>query len=61
MTKIQAHAIQKARDEFVRARKELKRARLSETTYRGIRYCVDSQAINNSHHCLTYRGLPYTK
>ena len=61
MTTIQARAIEKARDEFVRARKELKRAQLSETTYRGIRYCVDSQPIDSSHHCCTYRGLPYIK
>jgi hypothetical protein len=60
MTTIQARAIEKARKEFVRARKELARARLSETTYRGIRYCTELKPAINSHHRCTYRGVPYT-
>lgn len=60
MTTIQARAIENARKEFVRARKELDRARLSETTYRGIRYCTDLKQVDNSHHCCTYRGVSYT-
>ena len=60
MTTIQARAIENARKEFLRARKELDRARLSETTYRGIRYCTDLKQIDNSHHRCTYRGVSYT-
>ena len=60
MTTIQARAIENARKEFVRARKVLARARLSETTYRGIRYCNDIKQVDTSHHRCTYRGVPYT-
>lgn len=59
MTTIQARAIENARKEYLRARKELARARLSETTYRGVRYCTDKQQAKKQHLCCTYRGVPY--
>ena len=37
MTAIQARAIEKARQEYLRAKKEIDRLRLSETRYRGVR------------------------
>ena len=60
MTTIQARAIENARKEFMRARKELQRVRLSETTYRGIPYCTDHTSVDSTHHTCIYRGVPYT-
>ena len=50
MTIIEARAIEKAHKEYVRARKEFNRARLSQTTYRGIPYCTDCNPQKHTHH-----------
>ncbi len=60
MTTIEARAIENARKEYIRARKELNRARLSSTTYRGIPYCTDSIKPESGNHRCTYRGISYT-
>ena len=60
MTTIQARAIENARSEFVRARKELQHMRLSETRYRGIP-TVNNWVRSEVHGEFTYRGVPYSK
>ena len=61
MTTIQARAIENARSEFVRARKELQHMRLSETRYRGVPTVTNSQTPVEIHGTFMYRGHAYTK
>ena len=60
MTTIEAKAIVKAREEVKRAKKELERAQLHETHYRGIP-TVYSWVRKPVHGTFTYRGVAYTK
>ena len=60
MTTIQANAIIKAREEMKRAKKELERAKLQETRYRGIP-TVNNWMRTPIHGTFTYRGVEYTK
>ena len=60
MTNIEARAIENARNEMVRARKELDRAQLHETRYRGIP-TVNNWISQDLHGVFTYRGVQYTK
>ena len=60
MTDIQANAIVKAREEMKRAKKELQRAQLHETHYRGIP-TVNNWVRTPVHGSFTYRGVEYTK
>ena len=60
MTNIQARAIQNARNEMARARKELQRAQLHETRYRGVP-TVLSSSVEDVHGVFTYRGVQYSK
>ena len=60
MTSLELRAIEKARAEYKRACKELRRARLSETAYRGVPYCTDKAAVKKTTHATcVYRGIPY--
>jgi len=61
MTTIQARAIVNAREEFVRARKELERVKLTETSYRGIPTVIDTVTPSEVHGTFIYRGHTYTK
>lgn len=61
MTAIQIRAIEKARKEFARAKKELDMLRLSETRYRGIVTVKPEGAGEEIHGTFTYRGHTYTK
>ena len=61
MTTIQARAIVNAREEFVRARKELERVKLTETSYRGIPTVIDVVNPSEVHGTFVYRGNTYTK
>ena len=60
MTNIQARAIENARNEVVRAKKELQRAQLHETRYRGIP-THNNWMKQDIHGTFTYRGVSYTK
>ena len=60
MTTIQANAIVKAREEMKRAKKELDRAKLSETRYRGIP-TVHNWIKEDVHGEFTYRGVKYVR
>ena len=60
MTTIEANAIVKAREEMKRAKKELQRAQLQETRYRGIP-TVHNWVRTPIHGSFTYRGVEYTK
>jgi hypothetical protein len=61
MTTIEANAIVKAREEMKRAKKELDRAKLHETRYRGIPTRNDSWVRKDVHGTFVYRGIEYTK
>ena len=61
MTTIQVRAIQNARAEMERARKELNRVKLQETRYRGVPTIVHSQEPSEVHGTFVYRGQTYTK
>tara|TARA_Y100000004_G_C8955042_1_gene430396 strand:- start:2029 stop:2214 length:186 start_codon:yes stop_codon:yes gene_type:complete len=59
MTSLELRAIEKARSEYKRARKELQRVRISETAYRGVPYCTDAISGNKPHSNCVYRGVSY--
>ena len=61
MTNIEARAIENARNELRRAKKELQRAQLHETCYRGIPTMNMSWVTSDPHGEFTYRGVTYTK
>ena len=60
MTNIEAKAIVKAREEVKRAKKELSRAQLHETRYRGIP-TINNWVSSDVHGVFTYRGVEYVK
>ena len=60
MTNIEAKAIVKAREEVQRAKKELDRAQLHETRYRGIP-TLNNWVSSDVHGVFTYRGVQYVK
>lgn len=60
MTALEARALEKARNEMLRAKKELQFHRMQETRYRGvpsITYSIES----DNHGEFTYRGVTYKK
>ena len=61
MTTIQVRAIENARAEMERARKELDRVKLHETRYRGVPTIVDNEIPSEVHGTFVYRGRTYTK
>ena len=60
MTNIEARAIQNARNELRRAQKELDRAQLHETRYRGVP-TINVGVPSDVHGVFIYRGIKYTK
>ena len=61
MTQLQARAIENARRDFSRARKELNMTRLSETAYRGVPTIQERKEAAEVHGTFIYRGRTYTK
>ena len=61
MTQLQARAIQNARNEFNRARNELRIHRLSETAYRGVPTIAERKEAAEVHGTFIYRGRTYIK
>ena len=53
-------SVERAREKVARARKELERARIMDTHYRGVEYTPDSHA-KETHGTFVYRGRTYTK
>jgi len=60
MTALEARAIEKARKEMQRAKKELQFHRLQETRYRGIP-SINCSIQTDNHGEFTYRGVTYEK
>ena len=60
MTTIQAMSLDNARKQMARARKELERAKILDTNYRGVHYTPGS-AAPAAHGTFVYRGRTYTK
>ena len=60
MTSIEAKAVVNARNEVKRAKKELQRAQLHETRYRGIP-TLNNWLTRDVHGEFTYRGVTYVK
>ena len=60
MTSIEAKAVVNARNEVKRAKKELQRAQLHETRYRGIP-TLNNWLTRDVHGEFTYRGGTYVK
>ena len=60
MSTLEVRALQRAKKEFARARKELEVARLRTKKYRGVAYeiCTADDAVTDKE--LTYRGVDYT-
>ena len=53
-------SVQNARRNMARARKELERAKLMDTNYRGVHYTPGSKPAE-THGTFVYRGRTYTK
>ncbi len=60
MSNIHIMSVERAREKVARARKELERARIMDTHYRGVEYTPDSHA-QETHGTFVYRGRTYTK
>ena len=60
MSTVQVMGLLAARKNMVRARKELERAKLMDTTYRGCNYAPNHD-VSNQHGVFVYRGNEYTK
>ena len=60
MSNIHIMSVERAREKVARARKELERARIMDTHYRGVEYTPDSHA-KETHGTFVYRGRTYTK
>ena len=60
MSTMEVRALERAKEEFARARKQLEVARLRSTKYRGIDYEIKAPAVVSSVKDLTYRGVEYT-
>jgi hypothetical protein len=60
MSNIHIMSVERAREKVARARKELERARIMDTHYRGVEYTPLSQA-HQTHGTFVYRGRTYTK
>ena len=62
MSTLEIRAIDKARQNFKNAKRELELARIQMTNYRGIPYEVGHNPLfTNTKSTLTYRGNQYTK
>jgi hypothetical protein len=60
MTNVQVMSVENARKKMARARKELERAKLNDTVYRGARYSIHHEPAE-THGTFVYRGRTYTK
>jgi len=60
MSNIHIMSVERAREKVARARKELERARIMDTHYRGVEYTPLSKATE-THGTYVYRGRTYTK
>jgi len=60
MSNIHIMSVERARQKVARARKELERARIMDTHYRGVEYSPISIA-QETHGTFVYRGRTYTK
>ena len=60
MSDLTIMSVQNARRNMARARKELERAKLMDTSYRGVHYTPVSEAAE-THGTFVYRGRTYTK
>ena len=60
MSNIHIMSVERAREKVARARKELERARIMDTHYRGVEYTPLSKATE-THGTYGYRGRTYTK
>lgn len=60
MSNIHIMSVERAREKVARARKELERARIMDTHYRGIEYTPVSTK-KETHGTFVYRGRTYTR
>ncbi len=60
MSTIQIMSVEKARKKVARARKELERARIMDTHYRGVPSTVGAKP-SETHGTFVYRGRTYTR
>ncbi len=60
MSNIHIMSVENARRNMARARKELERARIMDTHYRGVEYTPVSTS-HETHGTFVYRGRTYTK
>ena len=60
MSDLTIMSVQNARRNMARARKELERAKLMDTNYRGVHYTPGSKPAE-THGTFVYRGRTYTK
>ena len=60
MSTLEVRALDRAKKEFARARKQLEVARLRSTKYRGVEYEVAEPQLAATNKDLTYRGVEYT-
>ncbi len=60
MSNIQIMSVENARRNMARARKELERARIFDTHYRGVKSTTHAEPTE-THGTFVYRGRTYTK
>ena len=60
MSNIHIMSVERAREKVARARKELERARIFDTHYRGVKSTTHAEA-KETHGTFMYRGRTYTK
>ncbi len=61
MSNIQIMSIESARKQVARARKELERARIMDTHYRGLPTTTTDHSPVETHGTFVYRGRTYTR
>ncbi len=60
MSNVQIMSIESARKQMARAKKELERARIFDTHYRGVKSTTHAKSVEH-HGKFVYRGHAYTK
>ena len=60
MSTLEVRALQRAKEDFARARKQLEVARLRATAYRGVVYDISAPESTTTNKEFTYRGVGYT-
>ena len=61
MTEIQARALTRARDEYCKAKCEMRSAFLRQTAYRGVPTVGPQKVAAERHGEFVYRGIPYCR